>query len=428
MELPFPVYHHFDLFVTLLSRIQLSQFKMGSGSQRFLAILKKIPLFLWSVKSLILVPLDIYTDVNLAITHFNNGHMVWGGLTVTFLLPSLMFPYHYFHIIKFAADKFKFLFKSSSPSESEKKFIYDREWWIINLNAMMAYFEDIPQFILQVYILWKTPVECFSFDSDWTKDEVIAIQSILTSFLSISATVVPFYKKWQHWYDDKDDWELMSKKGIISFISGTFLNVVPKLVLISWTFSVLNWYGWLFFIPFFLVSCCIACCIPIDHVSGLKLLGYKIIISIQIMFGYSGKLGTVFSAFLLSSFVIPLGIALHAAVNTTDQVDHFAVFPSDPFPSRTICFTNTSILEQQERWQNKTTFFSNNCKTTFSEVRCDQELDGGQRSIILSQLAMMITIPVLLIISASFACVCACCISFHAIFLGVYPDLIRDWG
>ena len=37
--------------------------------------LKKIIFFLWAVKSLVLVPWDIYTDVNLAITHFNNGHM-----------------------------------------------------------------------------------------------------------------------------------------------------------------------------------------------------------------------------------------------------------------------------------------------------------------------------------------------------------------
>ena len=146
-----------------------TQLKMESRCQRFLAILKKIPLFLWSVKSLVLVPWDIYTDVNLAITHFNNGHMVWGGLTVTFLLPSLMFPYHYYHIIKFAVDKFKFLFKSSSPSESEQDYIYVRERSITNLDAILVYLEDIPQFILQVYILWKTPVECFSLDGDMTR-------------------------------------------------------------------------------------------------------------------------------------------------------------------------------------------------------------------------------------------------------------------
>ena len=404
---------------------------MESRCQRFLEILKKIPLFLWSVKSLVLVPWDIYTDVNLAITHFNNGHMVWGGLTVTFLLPSLMFPYHYYHIIKFAVDKFKFLFKSSSPSESEEHYIYVRERWITNLDAILAYFEDIPQFILQVYILWKTPVECFSFDGDWTRDEISAIQSVLTSFLSISATVVPYFKKRElmfydfhvmshdqsqnHDFYDADvqeensfssKWELMSVKGILSFIAGTFFNVIPKLVLISWTFSVLNWYMWLFFIPLFLISWYIVSKtndfnFPSNLIGRMKVeepyvmnrFGLQFITTIQFMFGYSGRRGTLFSAFIMTCFLIPLGISLHAAVNTSEEVDYFAVFPRDPFPSRTICFTNSSLIEQQDMWSNETITFSNNCNMTYSEVLCDQ---AGHRNIIVVQLALLITMVSLL--------------------------------
>ena len=372
-----------------------TQLKMESRCERFFTILKKIPLFLWSVKSLVLVPWDIYTDVNLAITHFNNGHMVWGGLTVTFLLPSLMFPYHYYHIIKFAVDKFKFLFKSSSPSESEQDYIYARERSITNLDAILVYLEDIPQFILQVYILWKTPVECFSLDGDMTTDELSAVQSILTSFLSISATVVPFFEK-----REDPDWELMSVKGIFTFIAGTFLNVIPKLVLISWTFSVLNWYMWLFLIPLFLISLYTSSNAP-DELSGSTLIN-----SIQLMFGYAGSWGTLFSAFIMTCFLIPLGISLHAAVNTLEEGDYFAVFPRDPFPSRTICFTNSSGIEQQEMWSNETKTFSNNCNMTYSEVQCDQE---GQRNIIIVQLALLITTASLIFVGTSiplalFAC------------------------
>ena len=160
------------LIINIQRKYTSSQLKMESRCPRFLMFLKKITFFLWAVKSLVLVPWDIYTDVNLAITHCNNGHMVWGGLTVTFLLPSLMLPYHYFHIIKFAVDMLKFLFKASSPSYREHDFIYARKRWITNLDAILVYFEDIPQFILQVCILWKTPVKCFSMDGDMTSDEL----------------------------------------------------------------------------------------------------------------------------------------------------------------------------------------------------------------------------------------------------------------
>ena len=406
---------------------------MGAKCQRFLEILAKIPLFLWSVKSLVLVPWDIYTDVNLAITHFNNGHMLWGGLTVTFLLPSLMFPYHYFHIIKFAVAKFRFLFKSSSPSQNDKWDIKKKERWIICLDAILAYFEDIPQFILQVYILWKTPVECFSLDGDMNSDELSAIQSILTSLISISVTVVPFYIKTGGWEPGKVDELLYCDgifsfiSGIFSFISGTFFNVIPKLVLMSWLFSVLNCYMWLFVIPVFFISMCISFNImtmkdwmdekwsgnrwQFDGISKkdfrVQYLGNRLMASIQVMFGYHGLVGTIVSTLIMACFLITLAINLHAAVHTSEQVDYFSVFPSDPFPSRTICFTNSSLIEQQEIWNNETTTFSNNCNMTYSAVLCDQGVEGGQRGTIVVQLALMISMVSSLLVAAVIVpCMC----------------------
>ena len=179
--------------------------------------------YLWLVKSLFIVPWDICTDVRLAITHFSNGHVVWGSLTTACLLPSLMFPYHYYMLLKFAVYKFRILFLDhkleKEADELDKKNTFG--------NGVIVYFEDIPQFILQVYILWKTPHDCFS----WR--DIDAIQSIGTSFLSISATVVPFYEK-----EQDDRWSLWSDYGL------SFLNAVvalslcyTKLVLISGHFQ-----------------------------------------------------------------------------------------------------------------------------------------------------------------------------------------------
>ena len=204
----------------------------------------------------------------------------------------------------------------------------------------------------------------------------------------------------------EEQWDEISLEGILSFSFGTFFNVIPKLVLISWTFSVLNWYMWLFFIPLFLIPLCIVRIINNLKCKGWKI-GNEIILSFLVIFGYAGRNGTIISAFLMACFLIPLGISLHAAVNTSEQVDYFSVFPSDPFPSRTICFTNSSLIEQQELWNNKTTTFSNSCNMTFSEVLCDQGIDGGQRNIIAVQLAVMITTVSLLV---AIVAPCTCCV------------------
>ena len=109
----------------------------------------------------------------------------------------------------------------------------------------------------------------------------------------------------------------------------------------------------------------------------------------------------------MACFLIPLSISLHAAVNTSEQVDYFSVFPSDPFPSRTICFTNSSLIEQQEMWNNDTTTFSNNCNMTYSAVLCDQGVEGGQRGTIVVQLALMISMVSSLLVAAVIVpCMC----------------------
>ena len=101
-----------------------------------LSTIKNIGLYLWLVKSLFLVPWDIYTDVKLAITHFGNGHIMWGSLTSACLLPSLMFPYHYYMLLKFAVYKFRILFlhhdHEEKAAELDKKNTFG--------NGIIAYF------------------------------------------------------------------------------------------------------------------------------------------------------------------------------------------------------------------------------------------------------------------------------------------------
>ena len=331
-----------------------------------MCIVKDIFLYLFSVKSLVLVPLDIYTDVKLAITHFGNGHVMWGTLTSVCLLPSLMFPYHYFHLLKFAWYKFLLVF--FDRHKYEVKFLEEKNR---QGDGIIAYFEDIPQFILQVYILWKTPESCFS----WR--EINAVQSIVTSFISISATVVPFYEK------EKDkDWSLFSCRAFVQdFLMGTFLNVIPKLLLISWTFSVLNWYGWFFIVPLLLVCAIMSYWHYRDQEyedEGKNVCSYILFRSFQLAFGYSGIDAHLIVCILLLLFLIPLGINLAGAVNSlevTNSSDPFDAFPVDPFPSSTICFTNSSIIDQEERWENKTTPFSNSCNKTFEAIPCYEVKD-----------------------------------------------------
>ena len=159
---------------------------------------------IFSVKDLILETWNIYTDVQLAIHHFRNGNVGWGSLTTIFLLPFLIFfPYHYKYLLKNAWHDFKVLFGTMNEDEEEEESgnVERLEKKDFYYSGVLAYLKDIPQVILQIYILWKTPHSCFS----WS---LAAVQSIVTSFLSISATVVPFYET-----EKNDDWTMYSCEG-----------------------------------------------------------------------------------------------------------------------------------------------------------------------------------------------------------------------
>lgn len=378
---------------------------------------KKICFFLWSVKSVFLLPWDIYTDVRLAMAHWNNGNHMWGVLTFIFLIPSLCFPYHYYHIIKCILLKFNnlfnvnFLFKNPSKAD-----IRDQEKRKIWLNGMFAYFEDIPQFILQVYILWITPFECFTVERFFTEenslnnlDKVKFAHSILSSFLSIASHIVPFYEIRRN-----EEWKLFSVNGFfLHFISGVFLNTVPKLVLISWTFSVLNWYGWLFVMALFMISGLAILFLyqkRFDDVNRSSLLFRtpmsKLLLTMQITFGYAGgRRGFIISALLLTCFLIPLGITLSAVLSTSflEENDSFAIFPRNPYPSRTICFTNASKIKQEIQWSYREDKFSNDCNFTYSAVSCAPE----HREFLITQLSFMIGVmsagPLILVMSVMIA-------------------------
>ena len=378
-------------------------------------ILKNIVLYLFSVKSLVIVPLDIYTDIKLALTHFDNGHNMWGSLTSVCLLPSLIFPYHYFHLLKFAWYKFKVLFITMNEEEFRKadENVRYLEKKNRNNDGIIAYFEDIPQFILQIYILWKTPESCFS----WSWRDIDAVLSIVMSFFSISATVVPFYEK-----EKDEDWSLFSCEGFFwHFLTGTFLNVIPKLVLTSWTFSVLNLYGWFVIIAILLLCAIMACDYALWKPNSEKrkrekgnLCGYVLFRTLQLTFGYCGLEANFIVCILLLYFLLPLGINLSDTINpleVTNSSDPFNLFPVDPYPSSTICFTNLTIIYLEDKWENKTTPFSNSCNKTFEAIPCYEV-----RNTIITKLSLMIGVccGVLLLVSGTTLLVfsinkCKCC-------------------
>ena len=116
---------------------------------------------------------------------------------------------------------------------------------------------------------------------------------------------------------------------------------------------------------------------------------YVLFRSLQLTFGYAGWIANMVVCILLLLFVIPLGLNLAAAINSSNEIDSdpFDIFPVDPFPSSTICFTNFTILAQEERWENKTTTFSNSCNKTFEAVPCEDVRDT-----IITKLSIMIGI------------------------------------
>ena len=120
----------------------------------------------------------------------------------------------------------------------------------------------------------------------------------------------------------------------------------------------------------------------------------KLTLTYQIMLGYvnfgGGYRVPLINALILICFQVPLGIAMKAAINSgyIQEYDSFAIFPQDPFPSRTICFTYFSKMEQEQRWINRTDYLSESCNFTYNVVPCYAE----HRENIITWLAFMIAI------------------------------------
>ena len=70
--------------------------------------------YVWALKSLVLLPLDVLGDGLLAETHLRNGDTAWGVLTIIFMLLPFLYQMnpvslflHYWYIIKLVITKFK---------------------------------------------------------------------------------------------------------------------------------------------------------------------------------------------------------------------------------------------------------------------------------------------------------------------------------
>ena len=140
-----------------------------------------------------------------------------------------------------------------------------------------------------------------------------------------------------------------------------------------------------------------------DDKTNENIFFYVLLRSLQLAFGYAGLLANFIVAILLLLFLIPLGINLAGAINslevTNSSGDPFDVFPVDPYPSSTICFTNSSIIDQEVRWENKTTPFSNSCNKTFEAIPCFEVRDT-----IITKLSIMIGIStgILILVGGAF--------------------------
>ena len=114
---------------------------------------------------------------------------------------------------------------------------------------------------------------------------------------------------------------------------------------------------------------CINACIEEEEI---------LLTTIKDILGYSGRttMRLLPSVILLFSFLIPLSISLHASINSPfySEEDYFGIFPSDPFPSNTICFTNSSTVIQEAMWGNLTTSFTPTCNVTFTAQPCNPQV------------------------------------------------------
>ena len=341
---------------------------------------------LWTAKSLITLPLGSYLDVMQAIKYFRAEDVFWGVFTVIFiLLPSIYLvniPFFslWIQTLKLAWLKCKMVYHLFQDQPLDQH-LQDQEIKLSEQKNAKVYFQDIPHYVLKLYFLWKTPVGCFfTWNLEdckegiftWNPGECFDQIFVLYKFFSIAGSVVPYYRK-----KKKEDWETLSIGGVAEILLGTLLFVIPKLTLMAWTFSVLHWYGWIFIIPIFIVILLLSRCGCINQKEATTWKEAYILLPLQIVFGYCGfrNRNVIVTNFILWCYLIPLNIALNASSKTTfnSAIDHFSVFPNDRFPSRTICFTNESILQQMEKWQNFTEPFSENCNMSVSALPCSQE-------------------------------------------------------
>ena len=321
----------------------------------------------------------------------------------------------------------------------------------IKNDAYTVYFEDIPQLILQVYIIWKTPRQCLDFA---TFSDFVQYGSILTSILSISGTIVPFANVDENNYTSSTDSFHFTVCGLdspfekvgtcMTFIIKKVLKneiffctvfmALPKLMLFSWVISILGWGSLILFVPIVLGLLCYHLCYRLLKNQGGPI---DILVATSKDFmGYSGrdKKNLLPSIILLALFVIPLSIALHASINTSfnSKMHDLGIFPSDPFPSWTICFTNSSRDMQEEKWGNLTTPWSPTCNITFTAQPCEPPVQEFIQTILSILLIFMCLgfIVGLIIANLPYILVCIClaialCIALAVpIFAFLYLDTL----
>ena len=379
--------------------------------------------YFWGHKSLILYPADIVSDGFVADKHFRNGHLSWGVFTVLFMiLPYIVYWQnlkYVFTSLKYAIADFRYRFLGDNCQRIRKKELHEQQ--IIH-DGFTVYFEDMPQLILQVYILWKTPVQCLNFEWD---DGLMTYASIAIGILSIAATVVPF--AFEDNTDDDDEmtncfWDLLQIVPGNKILFCTFFLVLPKLLLFSWTVSVLKWYSLLFIVPIGMILLCINAWIGGEGI---------LLRTIKDILGYNGRTTKRLlpSVILLSSFLIPLSLSLHVSVNSPfySKEDYFGIFPSDPFPSSTICFTNSSTVLQEEMWGNLTTSWSPTCNVTFTAQPCSPQVKERTEIILSCSLVFMcLGLALVVFIAPNLRRIVSCCILVVGVLLvvGVIAGII----
>ena len=250
------------------------------------------------------------------------------------------------------------------------------------------------QAILQMYTLWITPADCLDFGFD----NIITYASVASSFVSISAIAVPL---------------IHDKLQPQNLFLCLFLLVFPKLVLFSWTVSVLRAWSILFFLPIMAINFAFE-----FRTSSVDDDAYDSLITklrdtfftvIRSTLGYNGNgfshgkqfCNMITSGIILLCFCIPLSMNL----NGLDTED-FSNFPNDPFPSRLICFSNASKITQEQQWENLTLPWSPSCNYMFTARMCTADIKEKNRLILI----LMIALP-----SVGFGfliCCCYCCFGF----------------